>query len=61
LARALRVAGAPEPVFVDTLEALPEAVRQHVQDGDVVLSMGAGSIGKLPAQLVQLSGAGGTA
>jgi UDP-N-acetylmuramate--alanine ligase len=58
LARALRVAGAPEPVFVESLEALPEAVRQHVQDGDVVLSMGAGSIGKLPAQLVQLTGAG---
>ncbi len=51
LARAVRVAGRVEPVFVAEVEALPQAVVDIVQDGDVVLTMGAGSIGQVPAQL----------
>ena len=51
LARALRVAGAVEPVFVEDIAELPEAIRRVAQDGDVVLTMGAGSIGNVPAQL----------
>lgn len=54
LARAVRVAGRVEPVFVAEVEALPQAVVDIVQDGDVVLTMGAGSIGQVPAQLVAL-------
>jgi UDP-N-acetylmuramate--alanine ligase len=53
LARAVRVAGKVEPVFVDTVEGLPQAVAAVVQDGDVVITMGAGSIGGVPAQLAQ--------
>ncbi|HEX6265796.1 MAG TPA: UDP-N-acetylmuramate--L-alanine ligase [Burkholderiales bacterium] len=51
LARALRVAGAVEPVFVEDIAEMPDAIRRVVQDGDVVLTMGAGSIGNVPAQL----------
>ncbi|HVL37047.1 MAG TPA: UDP-N-acetylmuramate--L-alanine ligase [Burkholderiales bacterium] len=51
LARALRVAGAVEPVFVEDIADMPEAIRRVAQDGDVVLTMGAGSIGNVPAQL----------
>lgn len=53
LARAVRVLGKVEPVFVDEVAGLPEALRQLVQPGDVVLTMGAGSIGNLPKILAQ--------
>ncbi len=51
LARALRVAGKVEPVFVEDIAALPEAIRRAAQHGDVVITMGAGSIGGVAAQL----------
>jgi UDP-N-acetylmuramate--alanine ligase len=51
LARAVRVAGTVEPVFVEDIAQMPDAIRRVAQDGDVVLTMGAGSIGNVPAQL----------
>jgi len=54
LARALRVAGRVEPVFVDDVAALPQAIVDLAQGGDVVLCMGAGSIGAVPAKVVEL-------
>ena len=51
LARAVRVAGKVEPVFVEDIARLPEAIRRAARDGDVVITMGAGSIGGVPAQL----------
>jgi UDP-N-acetylmuramate--alanine ligase len=51
LARAVRVQGRVEPVFVDEVSALPQALMQIAQDGDVVLTMGAGSIGNIPKLL----------
>jgi UDP-N-acetylmuramate--alanine ligase len=51
LARALRVAGAVEPVFVEDIAEMPDAIRRVAQDRDVVLTMGAGSIGNVAAQL----------
>jgi len=56
LTRALRVAGKVEPVFVDAIEAMPQAIIDNVRGGDVVLCMGAGSIGLVPAKLVDLLG-----
>jgi UDP-N-acetylmuramate--alanine ligase len=56
LARAVRVAGRVEPVFVEAIGDLPAALRQVVRDGDVVVTMGAGSIGGVPAQLVGPAG-----
>jgi UDP-N-acetylmuramate--alanine ligase len=52
LARAIRVHGRIEPVFVDKLAELPAAILGLARDGDLVLTMGAGSIGNLPAALV---------
>ena len=51
LERALRVAGKIEPVFVEEIAALPAAIRRVARNGDVVLTMGAGSIGNVPGQL----------
>ena len=51
LARAVRVAGKVEPVFVEAINELPEAIRALVRAGDVVVAMGAGSIGQVPAML----------
>ena len=55
LARALRVAGKVDPVFVDEIAALPQAIVEQARDGDVVIAMGAGSIGNVPAQVVELA------
>jgi UDP-N-acetylmuramate--alanine ligase len=51
LARAVRVAGKVEPIFVESIEDMPAAIRDVVRDGDVVITMGAGSIGQVPARL----------
>ena len=55
LARALRVAGHVEPVFVDDIKDMAQAILDNSQDGDVVLCMGAGSIGAVPARVVELA------
>ncbi|ABD71133.1 UDP-N-acetylmuramate--L-alanine ligase [Rhodoferax ferrireducens T118] len=54
LARALRVAGRIEPVFVDDIAAMPQAIADNARDGDVVLCMGAGSIGAVPAKVLEM-------
>ena len=54
LARALRVAGRVEPLFIDDVATLPQAIVQTARAGDVVLCMGAGSIGQVPAKVVQM-------
>ena len=51
LARAVRVAGKVEPIFVEKVAELPTAVMAAARDGDVVLTMGAGSIGGVAGQL----------
>ncbi len=53
LARALRVAGKVEPVFVEDINELPQTLLDTVRDGDVVVGMGAGSIGQLPSKFAQ--------
>jgi UDP-N-acetylmuramate--alanine ligase len=59
LARALRVVGKVEPVFVEQIGDMPEAILSAARPGDVVVTMGAGSIGAVPAQLRKLQGAPG--
>ncbi|MBT9462160.1 MAG: UDP-N-acetylmuramate--L-alanine ligase [Rugosibacter sp.] len=57
LARAVRVAGKVEPVFVEDIAAMPQAIVDAAEAGDVVITMGAGSIGAVPLQVVeQVSG-----
>ncbi|MFO6418855.1 UDP-N-acetylmuramate--L-alanine ligase [Hylemonella sp. W303a] len=57
LARALRVAAKVEPVFVDDIAAMPQTILDLARSGDVVMCMGAGSIGGVPAKVVELGGA----
>jgi UDP-N-acetylmuramate--alanine ligase len=54
LARALRVAGHIEPVFVDDIAAMAQAIVDNARAGDVVLCMGAGSIGAVSAKVVAM-------
>jgi UDP-N-acetylmuramate--alanine ligase len=56
LSRALRVAGRVDPVFVDDVADLAEAICSHSRDGDVVIAMGAGSIGAVAQKVVDLIG-----
>jgi UDP-N-acetylmuramate--alanine ligase len=52
LAHALRVAGQQELVFAQDLTQLEELLRHNTQEGDVVMCMGAGTIGQLPARII---------
>ena len=54
LARGVRVAGKVEPIFVEDVTTMAEAIKSFAQDGDVVIVMGAGSISKVPEQLGKL-------
>lgn len=52
LARAVRVAGKIEPLFVEDMSEMENTILDIARDGDLVLTMGAGSIGALPAKLI---------
>ena len=54
LARAVRVAGKVEPIFVEQITELPQAIADHAKDGDVLLCMGAGSIGTVAGKVMNL-------
>ncbi|MCH2241162.1 MAG: UDP-N-acetylmuramate--L-alanine ligase [Aquabacterium sp.] len=54
LTRALRLEGKVEPLFIDDIAAMPQAIAEHARDGDVVICMGAGSIGGVPAKVVEM-------
>jgi UDP-N-acetylmuramate--alanine ligase len=55
LAHALRVVGKTELVFVEDITEMPATLLNMAKDGDVVMTMGAGSISNVPAQLQQLT------
>ncbi len=55
LARAVRVAGRVEPVFVEAIASMPTTILDVARDGDVVLCMGAGSIGGVAVQVRELA------
>ncbi len=54
LTRAVRVAGKVEPVFVDDVAELPQTIVDGAKGGDVVICMGAGSIGTVAAKVAEL-------
>ena len=56
LARAVRVRGTVEPVYVEHVEELAEALRPMLADGDIVLTLGAGNIGAVAASLPEALG-----
>lgn len=53
LARALRVAGKIEPIFVEDINDLPDTIVNFAHNHDVIITMGAGSIGNVPGKLLQ--------
>lgn len=53
LARAIRVQGKLEPIYIEHVDELPAAIHGVAQDGDVILVMGAGSVGKVAARVLQ--------
>jgi UDP-N-acetylmuramate--alanine ligase len=55
LIRAIRVAGKVEPMFVETTDELPQAIVDIAQADDVVIVMGAGSIGQVAAKTRDLA------
>ncbi len=55
LMHALRVAGQSEAVFVEKISDMPQTILQMAQEGDVVLTMGAGSIGGVPSLVKQMT------
>ncbi len=55
LARAIRVAGKVEPVFIEDVTELPQAILDFVKDGDVVMVMGAGTISRVPAKVGEMA------
>ena len=56
LARAIRARGQVDPIFVPSVEEMPTVLAGVLRDGDVVLNMGAGSIGALPKRLMREMG-----
>jgi len=54
LARAIRVQGKVEPIYIEEVDDLSQAILDVVQDGDVVLVMGAGSVAKIAPHIAQL-------
>ena len=54
LARGLRLAGRVEPLFVADVADLPQSIVDIARAGDVVLCMGAGTIGAVPSKVVEL-------
>ncbi len=55
LIRAVRVAGKVEPLFVESTDELPEAILNMAQADDVVIVMGAGSIGQVAVRTKELA------
>ena len=53
LARAIRHRGQVDPVFVENVEQLPQALLPVLRDGDILVTLGAGNIGAMATKLQQ--------
>lgn len=53
LSRSIRTRGAVDPIFVETIDAVPSALMNVVRPGDIVITQGAGNVGSLAADLVR--------
>jgi UDP-N-acetylmuramate--alanine ligase len=56
LCAAIRARGRVNPIFIDDVEQLGNNLQTILQDGDLVLTMGAGSIGRIASQLKETLG-----
>ena len=54
LARSIRVQGKVEPIYIEEVDDLPAAILDIVQDGDIVLVMGAGSVARVAPHIAQM-------
>jgi UDP-N-acetylmuramate--alanine ligase len=65
ICRAIRSRGQLEPLFIERVEELPSVLKDLIEDGDVIVAMGAGNITSvahaLPAALARLLPPGSTA
>jgi UDP-N-acetylmuramate--alanine ligase len=53
LSRSIRQRGQIDPVFVESIEDVPVILRDLALDGDVVITQGAGTVGRLAQELSQ--------
>lgn len=53
LCRSIRLRGQLDPIFVETVEGVPDLVADIVRPGDIVLTQGAGNVGTLATQLAK--------
>ena len=51
LARAIRARGQVDPVFIESVDDMASALSGVIQDGDIVLTSGAGNVGAAAVQL----------
>ncbi len=58
LSRAIRLRGQVDPIFVDQPDEIVSVIPAFIEDGDIVLVMGAGSIGHVAEQLIESYGSG---
>lgn len=54
LCRSIRQRGHIEPIFVSSIDELPAILAEHLQDGDLVLTQGAGNVGTLAKELAAM-------
>ena len=55
LCRAVRIRGKNEPIFVESIDDLVRTIPNVLMDGDIVLTLGAGDVGGVPARLLAVS------
>lgn len=53
LCRSIRTRGQVDPVFVESVDSVPDVIAGMVRPGDIVLTQGAGSVGALAQQLAK--------
>jgi len=53
LSRSIRMRGAVEPIFVESVDDVPDVIRDIVKPGDIVITQGAGNVGALAGELAQ--------
>ena len=53
LCRSIRKRGRNDPIFVESAQSLPEVLNSIVQQDDLVLTLGAGDIGRVAQRLAE--------
>lgn len=51
LSRSIRTRGLVDPIFIDSVDAVPQVVADVIQPGDIIITQGAGNVGHLAVEL----------